>query len=100
MPGWLKLRSPISQNNILCSLAAGLMASRKLISAPHPAAMTTPVRSTFRGFQPAPEPENTNTMNMVSNAPKQAPRVSHTPASPMLIASNANTEAPPEIPRI
>ncbi len=82
--------------------ASGASVSISAISAPHPAATTTPVsnsRVVVHGARSAPVRASPNTMSVEANAPPSAAGVTSA-AAPASMAPSAPTAAPPEMPRM
>ena len=95
-------KSPISQNSMPLTCASGARVSSNAITAPHPAATTTPVSSSrvvVQGARSAPVRASPNTSSVEASAPPSAAGVTNavTPAS---MAPSAPTAAPPEMPRM
>jgi hypothetical protein len=80
------------------SSGLGRTASRKVITAPQPAATTTPVSSRRVGVQLPVPWASPNTISVESIAPAKAEPDTQPTPSPAIIASSAPTAAPPEMP--
>ena len=95
-------RSPISQNSMPFTCASGASVSISAISAPQPAATTTPVSSSrvvVQGARSPPVRASPNTSSVEASAPPSAAGVASA-AAPASIAPSAPTAAPPEMPRM
>jgi hypothetical protein len=95
-----KLRSPMSQNSMPRRFWSGLRASSSVVAALKPAASTTPVRSRRVGVQLPVPCAIENTRSVAAIAPPNAAKSTNTLPRPVMIASNAATAAPPELPRM
>ena len=79
---------------------SGLRLSNRPITAPQPAATTTPVSSSRAGVQ-LPRPwARANTSSMVPKAPPKAAPWNQSPPRPSSMAARAPVAAPPEMPSI
>jgi len=97
---WVPLKSPINQNSMPLSDGAGLDDKMKLMIAPQPEAITTPVSKSRDGLQ-LPRPWAIPNTSMIEvSAPKKALADIMLPARPADIAKMAATEAPPDTPNI
>jgi hypothetical protein len=95
-------RSPISQNSIPLTRASGAIVSISAMTAPHPAATTTPVSSSLvvvHGARSPPILASVNTSTVDASAPPSAAGVT-SGAAPASMAPSAPTAAPPEMPRM
>src|SRR5690554_3586787 len=88
--------SPISQYSMPGNSRAGLIANIRVITAPQPAATTTPVSNRREGVQLPVPWASPNTIKVASRAPAKAEPEITAPPSPASIASNAPTAAPPD----
>ena len=94
------LASPIIQNSIDITRVSGASASISDTAAPQPAATMTPV-SSKRVCVQLPSPwARPNTTTIAVSAPTKAEASTQNVAAPSVIAPNAATAAPPEMPRM
>ncbi len=92
--------SPINQNTMPCIRSAGLTVNNNPITAPQPAASTTPVSRVRIAVHSPPTLDRKNTKMIETSAPVKAIKFTAITDKPRRMAVNANTAAPPETPRI